>query len=177
MNMWTKHISCDIIAMGVFKMKSKTICFTGHRNLKNRDKIEMNLKETLKTLIDAGYNIFLAGGALGFDELASNTVISLKTQYPEIKLVLVLPFHKQYEHEKNINENDIENYNNLISKADEIIVLNEKYKRGCYYERNKYLVDNASLCISYQRRKSGGTAYTTEYAGKQGIRIVNLGRM
>lgn len=40
--------------------------------------------------IEQGYRYFVADGALGFDTLAAQTVLNLKQQYPEIKLILVL---------------------------------------------------------------------------------------
>lgn len=63
-----------------------------------------------------------------------------------------------------------------MKQADEKIILNEGYKKGCYYQRDRYLVDNSSLCISYQTRKNGGTAYTVDYANKQGIKVINLAK-
>lgn len=154
----------------------KTVCFTGHRNLTNIENIEINLKETIKNAINNGYYNFMTGGALGFDELAANTIISLKNEYPQIKLILVLPFLNPYEHEKGWQEMDIEKYNILLEKADEKVILNDEYKRGCYYQRDRYLVDNSSLCISYQTRKKGGTAYTVDYANKQGLQVINLAK-
>jgi len=71
---------------------------------------------------------------------------------------------------------DIEKYNILLEKADEKVILNDEYKRGCYYQRDRYLVDNSSLCISYQTRKKGGTAYTVDYANKQGLQVINLAK-
>ena len=159
-------------------MKSivKTVCFTGHRKLRNVEILEIALKETIWKAINDGYYKFLTGGALGFDELAANTVIFFKNKYPQIKLILVLPFQKPYEHEKGWQEKDIEKYNLLLKKADKKIILNEGYKKGCYYQRDRYLVDNSSLCISYQTRKNGGTAYTVDYANKQGIKVINLAK-
>ena len=40
---------------------------------------------------NSGYLYFGAGGALGFDTLAAQTVLDLKKDYPQIKLILVLP--------------------------------------------------------------------------------------
>ena len=85
----------------------------------------------------------------------------------------MIPFPEQYKHENDWNEEDIESYNYLLKKADSVIVLHDKYKRGCYYSRDRYLVDNSSVCISYQKRKKCGTAYTVDYALKKEIKILN----
>ena len=60
-------------------MKSRTACFTGHRELPTDDlpEISKHLEDTLATLIEQGYRYFGAGGALGFDTLAAQAVFSL----------------------------------------------------------------------------------------------------
>lgn len=74
-------------------MKDKTCCFTGHRKLPTEklDKITSELEKTVIGLIADGYRFFGAGGAIGFDTVAAQTVIRLKDKYPKIRLILVLP--------------------------------------------------------------------------------------
>ena len=36
-----------------------------------------------------------AGGALGFDTLAAQTVLDMKKEYPQLRLILVLPCEDQ----------------------------------------------------------------------------------
>ena len=36
------------------------------------------------------------------------------------------------------------------------------------------MVDNSSVCVCYLNRESGGTAYTVDYARKNGLEIINL---
>jgi hypothetical protein len=71
-------------------MKNQTCCFTGHRKLPpgQSEKIAGRLKTVLIHLIEVGFRDFCAGGALGFDTLAAQTVLELKKQYPQIRLVL-----------------------------------------------------------------------------------------
>ena len=52
----------------------------------------------------------------------------------------------------------------------------QQYARGCMHKRNRHLVDNSSVCVCYLNRESGGTAYTVDYAEKQGLEIINLAR-
>ena len=51
---------------------------------------------------------------------------------------------------------------------------NKKYTPICMNERNKFMVDNCSLLLSYLRRDFGGTFHTVEYAKKQSIQILNV---
>ena len=74
-------------------MKLKTCCFTGHRQLPNKDQnqIARKLESSIELLIQSGYLYFGAGGALGFDTLAAKTILQLQERYPQIRLILVLP--------------------------------------------------------------------------------------
>lgn len=64
--------------------RSTTCCFTGHRKIppEKKGEISRRLKTTLIRLIEEGYVCFGAGGAFGFDTLATQCVLSLKNQYP-----------------------------------------------------------------------------------------------
>ena len=155
--------------------KEKTACFTGHREL--REPFEFIYNRTLKiveTLIQKGYRYFGAGGARGFDALAAEVVLELKAKYPHIHLILVLPFHKQYEHEKNWSLNEIQQHEKHKKMASKVVYTQETYSSGCYYKRNRHLVDFSSICIAYQYKSSGGTAYTTKYATEKGVKIIEI---
>lgn len=51
---------------------------------------------------------FGAGGALGFDTLAAQTVLELKKKYPDIRLILVLPCLSQTRNWKAANISEYE---------------------------------------------------------------------
>lgn len=74
-------------------MKNRTVCFTEHRKIQpeRMTSLARRLRIAIIELIDKGYLFFGAGGALGFDTLAAQTVLDLKTDHPQIKLILVLP--------------------------------------------------------------------------------------
>lgn len=42
------------------------------------------------------------------------------------------------------------------------------------HRRNRHLVDNSGVCVCYLTRNSGGTAYTVNYAKKQGVNVFNI---
>lgn len=72
---------------------NKSACFTGHRSIdKHREVLEKDLVSVIEQLItQKRLTDFYAGGAYGFDALASLTVLQLKEKYPQVKLHLVLP--------------------------------------------------------------------------------------
>lgn len=156
-------------------MKEKTVCFTGHRKipLERTEDISQRLKNTLIQLIGSGYMYFCAGGALGFDTLAAQTVLNLRKKYEQVKLILVLPCHSQVERWSN---KDKQIYEEIKESADKVIYTSEEYTKGCMHKRNRHLVDNSSVCVCYLIRDIGGTAYTVNYAQKKGLEIVNIAK-
>ena len=154
-------------------MKKQTCCFTGHRKIPadKLPKIKKLLKSELKNLIHQGVQYFSAGGALGFDTMAALTVLKLKEEYPQIRLILVLPCKTQT---KGWAENDMKTYNQIREKSDKVVYISQEYTRGCMHMRNRHLVDSSEVCICYLINLKGGTAYTVDYAQRKDLRIINL---
>ena len=78
-------------------MRAKTCCFTGHRSLSGAEKLKVavRLRKAIKELVKQGVVFYGAGGALGFDTLAAQTVLDMKKEYPQLRLILVLPCEDQ----------------------------------------------------------------------------------
>ena len=157
------------------EMRKKTACFTGHRQIgASSPEIVERIAKTAEGFIKQGYRYFGAGGARGFDALASETILKLQVTYPQIHLILVLPFDEQYRHEKNWTLAEIEQYHRLKEMASKVVVLASGYSSGVYYRRNRHLIDNSSVCISYLVRGNSGTSYTVNYARAKGLQVVNI---
>jgi uncharacterized phage-like protein YoqJ len=133
--------------------------------------LKRKLEKTLKEKIEQGYLYFGAGGALGFDTLAAQAVIKLRQSYPDIKLILVLPCENQ---DARWREQDRELYRDILQKADKVTYVQKDYTYDCMHKRNRRLVDCSSLCICYLTERTGGTAYTVDYAHKNGLDVINL---
>jgi len=154
-------------------VKLRTCCFTGHRHLPEDQKkgIAERLEKAVVSLIHSGYLYFGAGGALGFDTLCAKTILRLRQSYPGIKLILVLPCVSQADRWRPEGRAV---YREIMEQADKVVYTSQEYTRDCMFKRNRHLVDNSSVCICYQTKETGGTAYTVEYAIKHGLRIINL---
>ncbi len=78
-------------------MIKQTCCFTGHRIIpyERSKEIYIALKQAIILSIEEGYKYFGVGGALGFDMMAAQTILKLKSKYPQIKLILILPCKDQ----------------------------------------------------------------------------------
>lgn len=154
-------------------MKDKTVCFTGHRKIlpEKLKSISRRLKATLIQLIENGYLYFGTGGTLRFDTLSAQTVLELREQYTDIKLILVLPCENQTQ---SWNEKDIEIYEDIKRQADKVVYVSKEYMRGCIHKRNRHLVDNSSACMAYLTESTRGTAYTADYAAKRRLTVFNI---
>lgn len=154
-------------------MKDKTVCFTGHRKIPPRQYkyIAGRLEEIVIDLIEQGCIYFGTGGALGFDTLAAQTVLHLKERYPQIKLILILPCKTQT---NGWDIADIDVYEDIKSKCDKFVYISKEYVHGCMFKRNRYLVDFSSVCVCYLTDPRGGTAYTVDYAKKNGLSLINV---
>lgn len=73
-----------------------TCCFTGHRDIPPEilPALAAKVEAEVLELIADGIRYFYAGGALGFDTLAAETVLRLRDQFPQIRLILALPCHE-----------------------------------------------------------------------------------
>ena len=154
-------------------VRDYTCCFTGHRALppEERGAIAYQLERTVIMLIQAGIRFFGAGGARGFDTLAAQTILKLRRKHPHIKLILVLPCLSQTQ---GWRDEDIKVYESIKTAADKVTYTSEKYTQGCMHKRNRHLVDHSSICVCYLTEDRGGTAYTVNYAKKQGLKVINL---
>lgn len=122
-------------------------------------------------LYQKGVRYYGAGGALGFDTLAAQTVIRLRENCPNMKLILVLPCLTQT---RGWRPENVMEYERIKTQADKVVYTTQEYTWGCMHRRNRHLVDNSSVCVCYLTKDNGGTAYTVRYAEDQGLEIVNI---
>lgn len=154
-------------------LRAKTCCFTGHRSLSHEEKLKVavRLREIIVEQIKTGVVFYGAGGARGFDALAAQTVLDMKKEYPQLRLILVLPCEDQT---RGWRSEDIAVYEDIKRRSDKVVYVSREYTSDCMHRRNRHLVDHSGTCICYLTRRSGGTAYTVDYARRKGLCIINL---
>jgi len=154
-------------------MKEISCCFTGHRKIVTTDIIKFRkvVKNEIIALINRGVTHFLCGGALGFDMLCAEIVLSLKKSCQDIFLDLVLPCLDQA---KFFPPEQKQRYENILSLADSITYTSEVYKSGCMHIRNRYMVDNSSFIVAHCKKQSGGSFYTLSYAKQKGVIVISV---
>lgn len=153
-----------------------SVCFTGHRDLTDSEIRTIIRRLTIlleRLILNHRLNNCFAGGAIGFDTVAAQTVLSLKDNYPELKLNLILPCRGQ---ENAWNYLQKQEYEMIKERADTARVLAPFFYNGCMQARNRELLRNADLCIAYLRKgtRSGGSLNTVLQAAKLGIPVINI---
>ncbi len=153
--------------------------FTGHRKLSRHERFVLmpKLKSVILYLISCGVKEFHAGGAEGFDTLAAGVVHEISKTHRDIKLIIELPYKRSGNEKSSSRDSHMRSF--ILDVADEVNCHGEKPKSyeeavKMLYKRNRVLVDKSHYCVCYLKTKSGGTAYTVNYAAIRDTSIFNL---
>lgn len=146
-----------------YSSPAKRACvFTGHRELDD-PKLKVRIEKAVRVQIKKGVYTFYNGVAKGFDLLSAECILSLKKEYPFLKLIVCVPYYGQ---EKGYSKTDQERYRKILKEADETLLLSDKYYKGCLLSRNRFMVEHCEEMIAYLKEPTGGTAYTVRYFKK-----------
>ena len=135
--------------------------FFGHRD--SQSDIEERIRKAIRDLIE--YNRvekFYVGNQGNFDKMVFNILKDFKKVYPNIKFYVVLAY---------IPFKDIQIYCDNSIIPDGIEAVPPKYAINY---RNKWMIDNADIVVSYVTREFGGAAKFTKYAERKKKRIVKI---
>ena len=151
-------------------LKKRSVAFSGHRNLQdNPNRVLSRLLSEIRACYSSGYRLFYTGGAVGFDTLAAEVVLSEKRNCPDMVLVVAVPFNGQ---DALFSQSAKQRYKQILEEADAAIVLSESYYPKCYLRRNDFMLLHSSVLIAYWDGFScGGTSYTVKKA-LNGKRVV-----
>lgn len=150
--------------------KNYTCAVSGNRTV-GKDFDVNKLKDVfIKLIINRDINTFLVGMALGFDTICFKTLEELKKTF-NIKIIACIPCENQ---NYNYSVEQSKEYYRMLSVADEKIYTGKEYTKTCMFKRNRYMVDNSSVLVTYSRKKTGGTVYTKNYAIKSCVPIIEI---
>ena len=153
--------------------------FTGHRpkglpfGYNEKDGRCKKLKKVLEKLIvskikEENITAFLSGMALGTDMFAAEIVLKLKRKFHDITLTAVLPCRTQA---ARWNKEAVVRYEDILTKCDKVIVLQEEYSPNCMNKRNLYMVEHSDCVIAVWSGAEGGTANTIRFATKKHLPV------
>lgn len=138
------------------------VTFCGHRDISDRDGVQVWLEQCIEQLILEGATEFYLGGYGAFDSMVKATVWKLKRKYPSIRSILILPYP-----DKRI---DASCYDESIYPPLETVP-----RRYCILRRNEWMVQRADVVVAYVRHDWGGAATTLQYAQRKEKRILQYG--
>lgn len=157
------------------------IAFTGYRPEKmpfqenKRDKRYLPFRAVLiqvvSRLIELGGTYFISGVARGFDTWVAEDIIKLRKKNKNIRLECAIPFPGQSD---SWEKADKKRRYKILTEADKSVIVSESYSRVCFFIRNRYMVDEADVVVCAFNGKSGGTAYTVDYAIKQNKIVIQI---
>jgi len=159
------------ILIGGFYMIENYCCFTGLRPQKlnfkeNSEKYNIIMSKCEKYIVQLIelYSVtnFISGMALGWDSWCAEEILKLKNKY-DITLECAVPCKEQ---EKHWDKADKERYYEILNKADNIVILQNKYSDDCMLKRNHYMINKSLYIIALWDGQKGGTAKTLQYAMK-----------
>ncbi len=149
-------------------MEYKTCFFIGHREADER--VYSRLRQSVERLIrEENVGVFYVGSYGNFDRLAANAVMDAKRQYPNIVLMLVLPYHPGERQVELPNGFDGTYYPEALENTP---------RKFAIVRANKILVDTSDWLVCYVWHPASNARNLLEYARrreKRGwIQIENL---
>ena len=147
---------------------AKSCFFIGHRDA-NAEIYPSLLDEVNRHVTECGVTDFFVGHYGSFDRMATQAVKEVKKNHPEVRLMLVLPYHPAIRPIETPKGFDSTYY----PWEDERIP-----KRLAIIKTNQRMVDTCDYLIAYAFHFLGGSGPIAEYARKREakglIRVTNL---
>lgn len=132
-----------------------------------REYIQQLCKEKEKTEV-----VVIVGMALGVDMFVGKLVLTMKKDYPNLRLGLAIPFEGQQD---NYPSKDRALWKRLYEEADYKKTLAPRYTRKVLQERNEYIVKHShELLAVWDYAPQGGTYNCIEYAFPRIAKLQNI---
>ncbi len=147
--------------------------FTGHRSIpKGQERaLALALAARITMQYEQGCRNFYSGGAMGFDLLAAEQILTLRSLHPEVRLYMILPHKKQA---SAYSAEDLARYRRVLSEADGVEYTSEHYYDGVMRDRNARLAELCDVCIAYVTYDRSGSAQTVRMCQRQGKPVFNI---
>lgn len=163
----------------------QSVCFIGHRSIKETPELREQLRRYIATQIESGKTEFLFGDHSAFNDLCYAVVTELKKQYPTIRRIY---FRAVYP------DADAYTLGFFMRGYEESICPEgiDRAGRAAYIERNYAMIRESEVCVFYfdesylpsrlNGKKSrltdgklqSGTALAYRYAIRQKKKVINL---
>ena len=142
----------------------KSCFFIGHREADERLLLSL-VKKIERLVVSEGVTCFYVGGYGGFDRIAASAVKKVKQRYPDIILMLVLPYHPA----ERMVETPYGFDGTYYPEGMETVP-----RRFAIVQANKHMVENVDWLIAYVRHGASNSQRILEYAKKRSVPYINL---
>ena len=157
-------------------MKTMTVAFIGHRNLRqNRETAKIINTVIYKLINEVNAETFLFGGVGHFDDVSLAVVTYLKQKY--FPLIQRINIRSRYPTISNMYKSF------LLTMYDDTVFPEELIGAGrcTYVKRNQIMIDRCDILVTYFDKdycladeKKSGTKIAVEYAQKKHKHIINI---
>lgn len=138
-------------------------CFFGHRDVPGG--LTEHMLPVLSRLIDEGVDSFLVGNQGGFDSIVLHTLRLMKEKHPHITYNVVLAYMPGVK-EKWLAYEPMET---LYPEG-----LESVHPRYAISWRNKWMIQESDVVVTYITHSWGGAAQFAELAQKKKKRVINI---
>ena len=171
------------VAVSVLDERILSCCFTGYRpqkfpfELKRSDpdyiRFENRLITEIAELVNENCLTFYTGMAMGFDIIAAECVLTVAAakKSSAVRLICAIPFPDQA---KAYPPEWKKRYDDILAQSDQTVLISNEYYRRCYYDRNRFMVENSDFVLTWFDGSPGGTKNTVEYAKSKLRKVINL---
>jgi len=147
------------------------IALTGHRSEFFPDDTSFlpTIEGTFVRFLDATKpEVVISGGCYGWDLIGAR-----ESYFKSIPFDLYIPF-PEFGNSWNVTNKEL--LRGMKPKARSIKNISDTYHSGCFYDRDKAMVDDADLVISLMHPlcEKGGTFCTVKYAKSLGKTVFNI---
>ncbi|NLG37449.1 MAG: DUF1273 domain-containing protein [Clostridiales bacterium] len=124
------------------------------------------LEREIRKRIARGCNRFISGADWGADLICAQIVLSLRTLYPKLRLICVLPHEEQA---SRWSEQYRNRYFSVLQQADQALLISRHRTPDCVYKRNREIVNRSRYMIAvYGSDPQSLTAHSLCYARRMG---------
>ena len=123
-------------------------CIFGHRDFMGSEKVEELFKNEIRNCLKMKIFEFYIGDNGNFDMFATGILVTMKKQFPQIKIYLVLSYLKDVN--SDIKEYRKENFDEVLYPPLEKVPF--KYS---IIKRNYWMIDNSDYIIFYVKYLGG----------------------
>ena len=134
------------------------VAFTGYRPEKmpfvESKKDEAYLKfrkrqlQVIERLIERGCTHFISGVAMGFDTWVAEDILVLQKNNSSLELECAIPFPGQADR---WSTSDQKRRYKILTHATSSVIVCEHYSSNCFFESNKYMVNNNGFCRTFAK--------------------------